>query len=396
MVLTGGPGTGKTTIVKACIEALAGQTVELCAPTGKAAVRAFEQTGRQAKTVHRLLSWTQEGFVFDRTNQLDVDAIIIDEFSMIDTHLAAALFQAIQSGTRVLIVGDVDQLPSVGPGAVLHDIIMSGAVPTVRLTKIFRQASESAIPHLAAAILQGQVPSVAGAPDIGFITQDDPDVLMDWAVHYLTQALPQLGFDIREVQVLAAQKTRGCGTEPLNRKLQEVLNPPPNGDRECDVYIGGGYACRAGDRVIQTRNNYELGIMNGEQGIVEVSNPQGLDDDFDVPARRKAKPVAIVKFGGVLAGYTAAEVRELQLAYAITVHRAQGSEFKVAVVPVHSCHTWMLTQQLLYTAVTRASQYLLLIGQPWMLQRAAANTREVQRRTRLRTYLDTATAESYS
>ena len=413
MVLTGGPGTGKTTIVRACVNTLGSQRSLLCAPTGKAAARMHDQTGRSAATIHRTLGWDGERPIYGSSSPLPVDAIIIDEFSMVDTHLVADLFNAIQTGTRVLIVGDTDQLPSVGPGAVLHDLIESGRVPVVRLTEIYRQARShcpthgtecpgagcpdfvqgSAIPHAARAINEGRIPDLIGAPDILFLPQDNEDVLQEWVVHYVSQELPKQGIPHTDIQVLTPQKSRGAGTEPLNRRLQAAFNPPVDGSLEMDVYAGAGYSIRTGDRVIQTSNNYDLEVFNGEQGIVIAADPSGVDmalfQKAATPRGWDGKIVAVVAYdnGTRWLGYHNKNVRGLQLSYAITVHRAQGSQFPVVVMPVHSSHWYMLTRQLVYTALTRTERYLLLIGQPRSLAKSAANTRESHRRTRLLEFL---------
>jgi exodeoxyribonuclease V alpha subunit len=432
-VLTGGPGTGKTTIVQAVVRMFehAGLRCILAAPTGKAAIRLSEQAERPAMTVHRMLGWKQGGWHHTAANSLPGGVVILDESSMVDTHLCADVLVAVKDGARVLFVGDVDQLPSIGAGRVLFDLITSGELPIVRLTKIFRQASESRIPWVARDVNEGRCPSDlhAEGTDVRFLERDNVDDVLRLIVLAVTKGIPeQKGIPSKDIQVLAAQKTKGVGVEMLNNTLQQALNHTD--DHELDVFIGGGYSARKHDRVIHIHNNYELAVMNGEQGWVLDNDPSGIDmdkwpnartseeaarelrkgvdeDDWDddddgdawgatpqweedrEPKKRnlKKKYVLIVDYtvNGTerQVAYTKAETAELLLAYAITVHKSQGSQFPAVVMVTHSCHQWMLTRQLIYTGITRAEKYLLMIGQEAALAKAAGNTRGAIRRTRL-------------
>jgi len=440
-VLTGGPGTGKTTLLRAMLYAFKRERLRvICmAPTGKAAQRMAEQTGSAAGTIHRTLGGMPP-FSVNASQPIEADVVVIDETSMVDVSLAYAAISAVRTGARLLIVGDVDQLPSIGPGRVLFDLIVSGVIPCVRLTKIFRQASESRIPWVARDINNGSVPSdLAGeGTDFRFITKEDATAAADLIVAAVSKHIPaQKGYKPHEIQVLAAQKggrtdaAQALGVEQLNFRLQTAINPAEH--NEGDVFIGAGYSCRKGDKVIHTKNNYDLEVMNGEVGFVLDADPQGLDlhslegdiwtssmgaerrrndddddvdsDDEDALARRQAalerlgvrssgsqSHVLVVQYGGRQVAYTYKEARELQLAYAITVHKSQGSQFKAVVIPVHSAHQYMLTRPLVYTAVTRAEEYVLCVGTSEALAKAARNTRGTDRDTRLQQLLRDAEA----
>lgn len=413
MVLTGGPGTGKTSIVKAALEALSrnGITTFLCAPTGKAAVRIREQTGREAMTLHRLMKEHTDP-ESDELLTFPAGAVVVDESSMLGVPLFARFLQHIRPGTRLILVGDVDQLPPIDPGRPLYDVIHSGLVPVERLTEIYRTAKLSAIPHIARAINEGRTPPLNVAyPDFFWIEQGDPDMVAAWCVEAVaTQAMQQLGVPPRDVQVIAAQKSQPMGVETLNFSLQMRLNPAQSA--EYDVRIGGGYTARTGDRVMHTEtNDYERNIFNGEIGYVAIADPNGVPPEEvqrlcppppsadgleglglgapppPVSAEGKAKIVAVVDYGDRCVAYTRDQASDLLLAYAITVHKAQGSQAKVIVVPVHNRHAGMLTRNLVYTAVTRAERMVIAIGEERQLRKSVTNTRGQFRRTLLQEML---------
>jgi len=435
LVTTGGPGVGKTFTVNAVLQVLERNGIEtaLCAPTGKAAQRMKEQTGRDATTIHRLLGYVPgQGFRHDDGNvttdesgnstggPLDLGAVVVDESSMVDTGLFHALVRAIPNNARLIIVGDVDQLPSIGAGRVLHDLIESGIVPVCRLTKIFRTAADSRIPYVARDINAGKAPDLGAGGDVMFIPEDDPETLAACIVKAVANVLPtsntergRRAFDpIAEVQVMAPQKSGPLGVERLNRALQERLNP---GGEQDGLWIGGGYRARIGDRVIHVKNNYRLLIFNGEMGTVAAADYKGImadeldalglttgdafgDDDtvtapVSIDASGRSDRVMVVQLADRLVAYGKEDVRELLLGYAITVHKSQGSQFPCVVLPVHAAHSFMLTRSLLYTAVTRASELVVLYGQATQVVRAAKNTRGTERRTTLQERLQHAMSE---
>lgn len=409
-VVTGGPGVGKTFTVNSILRLFQANnlSVALAAPTGKAAVRMTEQTGFPASTIHRLLGWTPSGWRFNASEPvaydnegeqiqgpLPFDAIILDEVSMVDVELLSGALAAVDtSRTRVVLVGDVDQLPSIGAGRVLHDLIESGVVPTTRLTHIFRQADESRIPYVARDINEGRLPAVAElnarthGSDVVWREVSDVEALQHAIVESVVRLIPQRrGIAPEDVQVLCPQHQKGLGDEDLNPLLQRELNP-------CWAEKGGlgvarNYRVFTGDRVLHAnRNNYDLGVANGETGKVVEANFKGVEADADVHVSGKGKVVAVVDFGDRRVGYSLTEAQDhLELAYAMTVHKSQGSQFKAVVVPVHSCNEFMLTRPLLYTAITRAESFLLMMGEEGALQKAAGNRRGVERRTTLQSCL---------
>ena len=369
-VLTGGPGVGKTTTVRIlgrCLEAL-GYSVALAAPTGKAAKRLGDVVGREARTVHRLLGAGPTGFRHGRGLPLPYDVVIVDEASMLDTQLARAVVSAIGPTGQLILVGDADQLPSVGPGQVLRDLLASEVVPAVHLQTVFRQAAQSHIITHAHQIRAGEVPNLAQPPalrtgvDCVFVPADAgalADVATRWAADYLPRFL---NVAPAEVQTLAPL-TRVC--QVLNGALQERLNParPERPERP-----HGALPLRVGDRVIQTRNNYTLEVFNGDTGII-----QSLDLER-----------VVVDFGDERSvEYGAADLLDLEHAYCLTVHRAQGSEWPGVIVLVSSNHGPMLTRNLLYTALTRARRAAVLIGDKAAIGRAVAETRDQARSTGL-------------
>lgn len=370
-VITGGPGVGKTTIVQAIVSVLAGAKLRLrlAAPTGRAAKRLSEATACDASTLHRLLEYDPRSLAFQRNrdNPLEVDALIIDEASMVDLPLAAALLEALPTHARLVIVGDNDQLPSVGAGAVLRDLIESGAVPTMRLNEIFRQASESGIVKNAHRILVGELPEGATDADGDFfvLTRREPEEAADTIVKLVVERMSErFGLDPkRDIQVLTPMHKGPAGTEALNQRLQAALNPGTEG-----VTLRG-QQLRVGDKVMQTKNDYDRDVYNGDVGIVSSVAPES----------RTLK----VRFDGREVVYEDAAVEALTLAYAATVHKSQGSEYPAVVLPLLTSHFVMLSRNLVYTGVTRARRVCVLVADPRALSLALAETRREQRNTRL-------------
>ncbi len=353
MVMTGGPGVGKTTIVTAIQRILMakGVGIELCAPTGRAAKRLSEATGRPARTIHRLLAFdpVTGGFRHNADNRLECDLLIVDETSMVDVGLMNALLAALPDRSALLLVGDVDQLPSVGPGQVLSDIIASGAVPVVRLLEVFRQAARSRIIASAHDINRGVVPDLSkpdGESDFYFFPADDPERAHDRIVELVRRRIPdRFGFDpVRDIQVLCPMTRSVVGTRALNLALQEVLNP----DRSRSI-SRFGWTFAPGDRVMQIENDYNRDVYNGDIGQV---------GDVDDEAGELT-----VSFDGSLVTYTSGDLDALVPAYATTIHKSQGSEFPVVVIPVMTQHYHMLRRNLLYTGVTRGKSLAVLVGQ---------------------------------
>ncbi len=360
LVITGGPGVGKTTIVRGVLEVFAAKSMRcgLCAPTGRAAKRLTETTGREAKTIHRLLEFDPAlgGFKRDGNNPLDLDLLVVDEASMVDVVLMNRLLQAVPKRACLVLVGDVDQLPSVGPGMVLADTIASGVVPVVRLTEIFRQAGQSWIVRAAHAVRQGEVPESAppGQGDFYFIEAPTPEAVTDRIITMLRERIPKaFGLDpFRDVQVLTPMNRNALGAEALNLCLQEVLNPPKGG-AEVERF---GWKFRAGDKVMQTRNNYDKEVFNGDVGRITAidESERELVVDFD------GKPVE----------YDFGELDELSLAFCLTIHKSQGSEYPAVVIPLHTQHFMMLQRNLLYTGITRGKKLVVLVGNRKALEMA--------------------------
>ena len=380
-VLTGGPGVGKTTTANAIIRLLKamGRGVALAAPTGRAAQRLTDVAGVQAKTIHRMLEWNPgtRGFRFDESNPLPVQVVIVDEASMLDVRLADALLRAISPRTQLILIGDVDQLPSVGPGNVLRDILDSGVVPCSRLTEIFRQASSSHIISSAHAINRGIVPTFANPAnelcdlsksDCQFLAIDDSEEVAVALDRLVTHTLPErFGFDPRrDVQVLTPMNRGTLGTLNLNTMLQKSLNPARPGVRELKR---GSIELREGDKVIQSVNNYDLGVFNGDIGFVVQAGVDGGKLG--------------VKFGERLINYEDEQILDLRLAYAITIHKSQGSEFPVVVLPLTMQHYVMLQRNLVYTALTRSRKLAVFVGAPKAFAAAVRNQSSQQRQTTL-------------
>jgi exodeoxyribonuclease V alpha subunit len=366
-VITGGPGVGKTTIVRGIVSILSrkGLRVALAAPTGRAAKRLSEATGVPASTLHRLLEWRPAEGQFGRnaTRPLECDVLIVDEASMLDVRLAADLVAALAAATRLVLVGDVDQLPSVGPGTVLRDVIASGVVPTVRLTEIFRQAAESLIVMNAHRIHDGDLPELGTAPpaaqgedrrDFFFLEEDDPAKAALLIRDLVTTRLPRrYRLEPHDIQVLAPMHRGELGAGNLNQLLQEALTAG------APAVQRGARTFHVGDKVMQIRNDYDKEVWNGDIGAVErlLGDGEGL----------------VVRFEDREITYDMDELDELALAYAATVHKSQGSEYAAVIVPVHTQHYVMLQRNLLYTAVTRGKRLVVLVGSRKALALAVRN-----------------------
>ena len=405
LIITGGPGTGKTTTINTIIRYFEQEDMEilLAAPTGRAAKRMAEATGYEARTIHRLLELTGapsmdsgrngngstggetrlEGMHFERNeaNPLDADVVIIDEVSMVDISLMHSLLKAVNVGTRLILVGDVNQLPSVGPGNVLRDMIQSGKFPVVMLTKIFRQAAQSDIIVNAHKINAGErVPLEKRSRDFLFIRRDNPAAIIKDMMVLLRDKLPgYVGAEIQDIQIMTPMRKGALGVEQLNRILQENFNPPAADKPEKEA---GGTIFRTGDKVMQIKNNYQLawevrnrygipvdkgeGVFNGDMGVIRQVNAfsETLEVEFDE---------------GRMVEYSFKQLEELELAYAITIHKSQGSEYPAVVIPIYSGPRMLMTRNLIYTAVTRAKKCVCLVGLPEMFQFMVENEMEQKR-----------------
>lgn len=375
LVVTGGPGVGKTTIVQAILATFAEQNlrVHLAAPTGRAAKRLSESTGRRAQTLHRLLEVEGRGNRFARheENPLETDLLIVDEASMIDIHLASSLLDAVPNAARLVIVGDADQLPSVGPGAFLHDLIASEVVPVVRLDVIFRQAGQSGIVENSHRILRGEEPQGSEKPEGDFfiIPCRNPEHAVELIEEVVTTRIPKrFGFSPRtDMQVLTPMHRGGAGTIALNQVLQARINPGGKAlKRE-------GYEIRVGDKVLQIKNDYNKDVFNGDLGEVTEVDIETPTVTVEFEAEEGARNVV----------YEKAEISQLALAYATSIHKSQGSEYPVVVIPLLTQHFVMLSRNLLYTAVTRAKKLCVLIVDRRALSIALAETRKEERQTKL-------------
>lgn len=391
-ILTGGPGTGKTTTLNGMIEVLEqqGKRVALAAPTGRAAKRMAEVTGREAKTIHRLLEvavgYAKTGkleFVHNEQDPIDADAVIVDEVSMVDTLLFDALLRGLKPSAKLILVGDFHQLPSVGAGNILRDLIESDTVPTVELNEIFRQAAQSLIVTNAHEIVEGHMPELSRKDnDFFFLPQSEPHSAQELIIDLCARRLPaSYGFSPTEdIQVLCPQRKGDLGVMALNTLLQDRLNPRTEGKTE---YKSVFYTFRVADKVMQVRNNYDIpwtrgeesgaGIFNGDIGIIRMID-------------RGSKTMAI-EFDGRVAYYSFDMAEELELAYAVTVHKSQGSEFEAIVLPVMGGYDKLYFRNLLYTAVTRAKKILILVGQRGRIQFMVANDKKMLRYTGLKTML---------
>ena len=375
LVLTGGPGTGKTTVIKGILSILKAQglKIRLAAPTGRAAKRLSETTGQKALTIHRLLEANnlaqddnlQLGFSKDIDDQLDADVIILDEVSMVDIVLMHHFLNAVPDGCRIILVGDTDQLPAVGPGSVLKDIIRSQKIPAIRLDEIFRQAQTSMIIQNAHIINAGRLPDLRKQySDFVFYELNDDTSITQKILDLCTKDLPHEGFDVlKDVQVLSPMHRFLCGVENLNLMLQEQLNPKKNQDE----LKYSSQTFRVGDKVMHIRNNYQKNVFNGDIGFIQDINNEKLT----------------VNYFDHIVTYEKNELNELTLAYASSVHKSQGSEYKVVIIPLSTSHYIMLQRNLLYTAITRAKQKVIIVGSKKALMTAIQSNRTQKRYTLL-------------
>ena len=369
LVLTGGPGTGKTTTIKGLIALLEARKkkIALAAPTGRAAKRMSEATGHEAKTIHRLLKFSPSEMTFEKNfeNPLEIEALIVDEISMVDTVLMNSLLRAVPISASVVLVGDVDQLPSVGAGNVLKDVIASGIVEIVELNEIFRQAQTSRIITNAHAINRGEMPYVQNNRDADFffLEVSEPDQVVETVCGLCAARLPHTYRldSIEDIQVLVPMYRGETGANNLNRVLQDKLNP------KGQEMTRGGIRFRAGDKVMQVRNNYDRDVFNGDIGRIH-----GIEDD-----------ILHVRFQDRVIEYEFSELDELVLAYAMSVHKSQGAEFRAVIMPLTTQHYMMLQRNLLYTAITRARELVVLVGTKQALAMAVRNNRVAERHTTL-------------
>ena len=399
MLLTGGPGTGKTTSLRGILALFdhLGLRTALTAPTGRAAKRLAETCGAEASTIHRLLETRYDShtggltFAHNQREPLDTDAVILDEASMVDVVLMQALLEALPGGCRLVLVGDPHQLPSVGPGNLLSDLLRSHRLPTLRLTEIFRQAAASAIIRGARAVDEGHCPTLTNDPkgDFFFLRRLDPGTAVDTIVDLCRRRLPQnMGIPPDQIQVLSPTRKGTAGTAALNRALQAAVNPPAPGKVEKAF---GPTLFREGDRVMQVKNNYDvlwasadgkevgMGIFNGDIGQITAIDP--------------SSGLVTVDFEGHLAQYTPDMMPQLEPAYAVTVHKAQGSEYRAVILSVVEAAPMLLTRGVLYTAMTRARELLILVGDDQVVARMAANDRQQRRYSGLRARLSRAAPE---
>ena len=390
MLLTGGPGTGKTTSLRGVLALFdtMGLETALAAPTGRAAKRLSELCGAEASTIHRLLETGfdpqsgQQVFTHDRDDPLAVDAVIVDETSMVDLPLMAALMDALRPECRLVLVGDPDQLPSVGPGCLFADLIRSGAVPTVRLTEVFRQAAQSAIIRNAHTVNRGELPDLrANDSDFFFLARRDSQMAVDTIVDLCRRRLPErMGIPADQIQVLSPTRRRGTGTANLNQALQAALNPPTEGKGERRF---GDWIFRAGDRVMQVKNNYDIlwreqgtsnagmGMFNGDIGVIRAIDGDCITVDFD----------------GKVVEYAPDMLNELEPAFAVTVHKAQGSEYRAVILAALDGAPMLMTRGVLYTAITRARELLIIVGDDGVVAGMIGNNRQTRRYSGLRTRL---------
>jgi len=391
MILTGGPGTGKTTTLNAIIEILSNKdlSVNLCAPTGRAAKRMSELTGREAKTIHRLLEveWGQDdkpNFQRNERNPLDCDVLIVDELSMVDIKLFESLLKACRLGCRIILVGDSDQLPSIGAGNVLYDLLESELVPSIRLNRVFRQALESLIIKNAHDIISGNKPTLDNkTSDFFMLNEHSPEAASFLIKSLVAERLPKAyGLSpINDIQVLCPSKMMDLGSFSLNNILQDELNPPLKKKKEIHFK---NWSLREGDKVMQIKNNYDImwfadngeagsGVFNGDIGILEtIDNKNGL---------------FYVRYDDKVATYAKEQINELELSYAVTIHKSQGSEFDCVIIPVLDAPKKLLYRNLLYTAVTRAKKLLILVGSQEVVYTMINNNKKTLRYTALKEFL---------
>ena len=378
-IITGGPGTGKTTLVKNLISILEDYNVrfKLAAPTGRAAKRLFESTGRNSETLHRLLEFTPAtmGFSRNEQNALQLDFLIIDESSMIDVFLMHAVLKAMPANAFLVLIGDIDQLPSVGAGNVLNDLINSEKIPVIRLTQIFRQAQDSMIIVNAHKVNHGEFPSSATAGtrrDFVYLKQNEPEEALAELREIYLKRLPALGISPDDSIVLVPMNRGVVGTQRINQELQKLLNPSNDLDKQVLVF---GNQYKVADRVMQIRNNYEKFVFNGDIGKISDIN--------------KTDQKVVVNFGDRFLEYDFTELDELVHAYAISIHKSQGSEFAAVIIPIFMQHFILLQRNLIYTAITRAKRMCILMGQAKAIAMGIRNAKGVQRLTFLKEFLTT-------
>lgn len=377
-VITGGPGTGKTTLIKTLLGVLDANAIKyaLAAPTGRAAKRITENTGKHAMTLHRLLGFdfSTRGFVHNETNALQLDFLIVDEASMIDIFLAHAIIKALPLTAHILFIGDSDQLPSVGAGSVLKDLIATSTVASVRLQYIFRQAQDSLIVVNAHRINKGEMPTTnipEAKKDFIFIREENPELVNTHLQKIFTQGLPRYGINRNDATVLVPMNRGSVGTQSLNHTLQAFLNPQTDG--KTASYAGTTF--KVGDRVMQIRNNYDKHVFNGDIGGITA---------IDTEER-----ILNVSYGDHDVAYEFSELDEIVLAYAITIHKSQGSEYGAAIILLFTQHFTLLQRNLIYTAITRAKKLCILIGQPRAIAMAVKNNKATERITFLHEFLTT-------
>ncbi|HEY9619088.1 MAG TPA: ATP-dependent RecD-like DNA helicase, partial [Crinalium sp.] len=376
LILTGGPGVGKSFTCKTIVALwkAMGKTIALASPTGRAAQRLSELTGQDAKTIHRLLEFDPKQMKFkrDADNPIPADAIVVDESSMLDLFLANSLFKAIAPEAHLLLVGDIDQLPSVGPGAVLHDLIHAELIPVIRLTQVFRQAQQSAIVTNAHRINQGEFPKrekVSNTPTTDFLwfNAEEPEHGVTGIRDIVTHLIPKLGFDpAKDLQVLCPMTKGEVGTRSLNQTLQQLINPPHPSKAEISR---GGMTLRVGDRILQQKNDYNREVFNGDLGVIRAIDPE----EQEVEAQ----------FGDRTVTYDYADLNEITLAFATTIHKSQGSEYPVVILPIFMTHYVMLSRNLIYTGVTRARKLVILVGGPKAVGMAVKQVKDQKRYTLL-------------
>jgi exodeoxyribonuclease V alpha subunit len=391
LVITGGPGVGKTTLINAILRILAAKKlrIQLCAPTGRAAKRMAETTGLEAKTIHRLLEFDPAAYSFRRGAELplDCDLLVVDETSMVDVPLMASLLAAIPPEAALLLVGDVDQLPSVGPGQVLSDVIGSGAVPVARLTEVFRQAASSRIITTAHAINAGQIPDLrhsadGSSSDFYFLPAETPEQAVNLILKVVGERIPaRFGFDpIGQVQVLCPMARGGCGSRSLNIELQKLLNPDPV--KQVERF---GWRFAPGDKVMQIANDYEKEVFNGDVGTINSIDADNNELSVLFPTSEAGGQSAAAASRLVIYGW--GELDHLVPAYACTIHKSQGSEYPAVVIPLLTQHYAMLQRNLVYTGLTRGKQLVVLVGQKKALAMAVKNHLGRRRYTKLAEWL---------
>jgi len=393
LIVTGGPGTGKTTAINTIINLLTsrGLKVELTAPTGRAAKRMTEATGRDAKTIHRLLESSfiaedsrRQSFKRDENSPLEANVLIVDETSMVDILLMQSLLKAVAVGTRLILVGDVDQLPSVGPGNVLKDLIASECLTVVRLTEIFRQAQESAIVMNAHRVNRGEQPSLDEKDaDFFFMRRQSAEGAAETLVELVTKRLPKYLNDEKQIQVLTPMRKSGLGVENLNRLLQSRINPAAPNKREREYRSA---VFREGDKVMQIKNNYAASWIIADEKGRRTDEGEGVfngDCGFIKYIDEENETVTVLFDDSRQVDYDFSQLEELELAYAVTIHKSQGSEYRAVVIPLLGGPHMLFSRNLLYTAITRARELVVIVGLKETIQKMVDNNREVNRYTSL-------------